>query len=745
MKRLIAVLLVWLLILPGCTEAVNQPKTEHTNLNFEGTQGFRLVATDGNLKLYAEESTAQIMVADEKSRTVWKSTPDGSQEDQVANNLYRMNMLSQIHITYLNSMLSTDDISNFAGSVNQKTYTVRSIKNGIRFDFDFTYEGFVVPVEYYLEDGVFYASVVLDEIKEYKDNIITDISLLPYFGAAESDSPGYLMIPDGCGALITNGKGKEAGKYTGYVYGRDPVYTQTAKPLARQQALTLPVFGIKSGEAALLGIIESGAALCRVTATPAMLETSYANVYPTVTLRTVDTAVLQEMTGSARNVVTYNPYKAELGRFTVGYRFLNGSDADYNGMASVVRNWLFEGSVQVNPVRAGVFLELTASIRQSGSFLAIPIETVRPLVTFSRVFGIIDELAKDGIEGIKVKLDGWQSGGLYYRIPLLSNPEKKLGSRKTFREIITSGNVVPSFDYINIYSSGNGVSKKGDGVRNVSGGLSEQTHYFRSTFTKNKQYGYWTLLKSEIFSDLISKLVWQYPENARNTGYFDESSGNILPSDGHRNSLKGIQPTDRNAALQNYLSAYRRAVDYGLTIYFNNPYAYALPFASGITRLKNTSSGYTGFDAEIPFLQMIIHGRAVYSGSPLNESPDFKRSLLRAAEYGELPFFSLTEFDEEDMRLTGRLSDKFSSTYSYWRGKIMKAYGYLSPVIRAVDGAVMISHRKLDEGVYLVTYDNGAQVAVNYSANAVLTEIGTVEAESYIITGAGSARMEEEG
>ena len=151
---------------------------------------------------------------------------------------------------------------------------------------------FTVSVEYVLDgdslvaripgDSITYPSQVTDpatgEVVSYP---LTSISLLNYFGASDTDSDGYMMIPDGSGALIYANNGKTAASpYNRRVYGTDyanqPIPEFSTVGLAQ---VHLPVFGLKDNDQAFLAIIEEGDAMARIEATVAGMRDSFNKVW----------------------------------------------------------------------------------------------------------------------------------------------------------------------------------------------------------------------------------------------------------------------------------------------------------------------------------------------------------------------------------------------------------------------------------------------------------------------------------
>lgn len=61
---------------------------------------------------------------------------------------------------------------------------------------------------------------------------------------------------------------------------------------------------------------------------------------------------------------------------------------------------------------------------------------------------------------------------------------------------------------------------------------------------------------------------------------------------------------------------------------------YAVPYADHILNMASESSGYRLADEDVPFLQMVFHGRKTMAGTPINLKSDYRRQVLRAIEYG---------------------------------------------------------------------------------------------------------------
>ncbi len=104
--------------------------------------------------------------------------------------------------------------------------------------FGFSLEGaerilFTVPLVYTLSDKGMRVTVSAGEITGPEDFPVAPISLLEFFGAAQDDTEGYMVLPDGSGALLRYGSPAQIGSdsYSKFVYGADAAaYTMTQDP-----------------------------------------------------------------------------------------------------------------------------------------------------------------------------------------------------------------------------------------------------------------------------------------------------------------------------------------------------------------------------------------------------------------------------------------------------------------------------------------------------------------------------------
>mgnify|MGYP000814846469 FL=1 len=88
--------------------------------------------------------------------------------------------------------------------------------------------------------------------------MLTKIEFCPNFGAADSTATGYMIVPDGSGAVINYNNGKtEYADYNQQVFGRDYTAVPITAPRTTQQAY-MPVLATVSGSSGLVCVASDG-------------------------------------------------------------------------------------------------------------------------------------------------------------------------------------------------------------------------------------------------------------------------------------------------------------------------------------------------------------------------------------------------------------------------------------------------------------------------------------------------------
>ena len=744
-KQRAAVLLLTILLTAGLFGCSNEPATEsepftmtYTTLE---TDGFAVMAENDRFQLLANGATAEVAVADKQNGAVWYSNPPERENDPVAGNgRYKMQLNSQLMVQYANKAKSVALTNNYVSSIQDGSFAAEKIEDGVRFTFHFTREELVIPVEYRLAENGLRVQVVNADIRETGENRLLTYAVLPYFGCGVYGEDGYLVIPDGSGALMpfdrTVEESRDSAQYRADVYGKDPIFSVRTQQNA-VETVSVPVFGIRRPQGSLFAVVEEGDALSTLVADPVNFTTSCANAYFEGMYRGIDEAMLQEMNQNERTVKVLGEKPVSLERYTVYYEFLP-PDTDYMDIAAAARDYL-AGRLSLTPSAqetVPLYLELTGSVARTASFLGIPYETALPLTDYAEAAACLEELAEAGIDRTVLSYQAWSGDIPFRKTPVKAAASGTLGGKKGLAALLNMAATVGSEVYLSadlsrLYQSGNGLSINTDSVRGLSGGILYNYNYLRSVYRKDINGLKWALVKP---GKRVSAAE-SYVKNLQTygaTGAGDLSIGSLLYSDYHRSVLVKRESLDRQAAMtraQEALAALREPFGQLLCDAGN---AYAWPYATDLTDMPVTSSRYRAFSEDVPFVPALLHGYIAYSGGRINQRSDDETYFLRMVEYGAYPFYSFADTSENTL-LNTEYETLTSPDFTGWKTSVIENYQRIQPLYQALLNARMSGHERLTEQVTLTRYDNGKGILVNYADEAFTWQGVTVEGRDFAL------------
>ena len=675
------------------------------------------------------DSFGAVSVTD-SAGTVWHSnvTAEQALADETASGVYKLTMQSQMVIRYCDADNRIQTSTSYGGALNsgKKAPVIQNSGDLYAVTYEFmtgksTDNLFIsVTVEYSLAGGMLQARVPFEKIKENEKFKLLDISLLPHFGAGAPDAEGYILVPDGNGALIDfNSPQSGAEEYSGYVYGRDATLRKQAKDVP-SQTVSLPVIGIKNNDSALLAIAEEGGALASVHASPGGVNTAWNSAWFTFRYREYDNIALNEMTWSERIL----PFTGEINNgceaFSVLYCFLNGDKAGTAGMAAANRSYLTQKyNLTVAPKKgSAAYLDLPMSVRKTEAVVGMPVTTTRTLTDFAQAQGIIDDLR--GETGLKVTLSHWRSGENRQRLSASIAPERATGGISGLKKLLqnSGGNVTvfPSADFTTAEKSGGQFIPLLQGARNISGSVARQEEYLPSTMLKNPA-GTTSYLVNPSFSvSLLARFANNLHKLDNANGIAVNGYGSLVYSDAYASVLDGIsarRPASSQGTQSAWMSALAQASDLFENVMIDGANSYALPFATDVLNVPLTSSGYRVFTREVPYLQMVLSGMVHSAGTPVNFDPDPELTLLTCLRLGTYPQYCLTACDSTELKGTA-LDHLISTEYALWSGRIREWNEKYRAVYNAISGLEVLFYEE-NGSISTTVFTGGITLTINYA------------------------------
>ncbi len=697
------------------TSKAESPKEIHYSASREafGTKA----AASGLIELYIDPKTNTFCIFETSKGQLWSALPllDGVApgEDLVSEaSMVSLEISGGSDVYHLNSQ----DNSLAYGRASHEL-----IENGAAFIFDIfpdantakkqTYEktdiGFRVIVTVTLADGSMLVSCKYSNLTGNPDAYIENISILDYFGAYnDSKVDDFLLVPDGCGAVIKTAIYDESFEELSFaVYGNDPSISAEATGSA-----IVPAFGIKHGESAFVALIQKGDAVAYINADKAKAVSDYNRVYSSFNI----TPVIYD------DETIYISKSASTDEISLCYRFLSGNNATYSGLASACREQLIRNSVlSTRTVDVSDYLPFFLTLTGAASKSLGPIKYLSTLTDFEQAKDMLTRMKSKGINDINVRYAGIFSGGLDSEDIDGASVLMRLGGTDKLSELYDYISTQKMSLYLDInlltsasnFSSGNAIDiKEKDSTYIPESPLADEMDEAVSE-RKFRKLGKLSKLIASVLSD-----TRYYSFN----GYCLNDVGSVLYSDFSSGGLLREAATDEISKAIAPLST-------GHSTMAETGNFYMLKNIDSIINIPVKSTvPQSGAYFSIPFVQLILHGIVDYSGDPINTSINLEETLLKYIEYGACPHF---EWNYESLTSQTQ-NDKF-----YYDNTINAAadfYAEANETLNDLRDARMTDHYEVDDGVFCTEYDTGSMVYVNYTDSDFSTLGVVVESRSFL-------------
>lgn len=694
-------------------------------------EGHTLVAENDLYELYLYEPALSIIVRNKSTGAVMESTIRDNEKLANVNETWKGFLQSGVVVELQEE---TNTIQKKIGlEASGASVTVDQIPGGFHAKIDYTAQelGFELEVKLY-DDGSITAYIPENSIYENAANKkIGNIYLFPLLGHTRlGEVDGYMFVPDGNGALIylDDKEGRFDSGYVQKVYSSDIgvgesyvlslLWDKYETHNDAEQVLA-PVFGMvhTKDRIGYLAVIESGEEEASIYATPNGAYSEYNWV--TASFRKCATYIqpTSNSGGSVTKVTDRIGYDIK-----IRYLFVDGEEADYAGLAKRYREYLIE---------KGELTQKEDEFKVRLDFLGMDVENwmmwkkAVPVTTVDNIREIYADLEAAGVTDILTQYKGWQDGGIY-DIPVMSvDVDDSIGGKKELLRLMEESEKkgIDFYLYTDaIRANPETGNTTFDTVKKMDKRLYEEQNYKNVYDT----FVFWTPQKSY---DNLVKL-----ENS-----LKKNNINNLALSGISNTLFTYTLGDlmQTRSVSKYL--YEQALaklDEDMTLLLESPAACYWRYTKAMTDMPVADSDYIYTDQSVPFLSIALKGLVPMYGDYVNFEANEKEYFLKLVETGIYPSFYLTWEDPSDLIYTNS-SDVYSSEYNVYRNQIIDYYKELKEVNEAVNGSFIIGHKAMDNGLTVVTYDNGVSIYINYSESDITADGVTVPALAYQIVAGG--------
>lgn len=596
---------------------------------------------------------------------------------------------------------------------------------------------FEVTLEYQLEDDGLTVSIPLENLRFSENYPIYQIRLLENLASAPMGTEGYLVLPDGSGALMRfDDANTDRNTVSLPVYDTNPSI-RSKRSNVKEETASLPVYGIQSGDNALLAIIEENAAGATVEAYRSGRNNGRNAVYTVFDICSVDYVYIAG--SETRSSVPVFNLGSLTGECRVRYRLLSGGEAGYVGMAQSYQEYLLERDGLPAPVQdepAPLVIDTIGGVYGYKSFLGISYTGLKAATTFEESRWIAASLKENGVENLQLKLSGWFNNGYAHDFAESIRVDGELGGKQGLRELAAYCSeqgigLYPDVELMQVYRGGSGFSASFDAAKYLDVTevkLPELSPVDENlTLTGRVRENAFYLLAPSRYEGTFSKFLKNWNKLNLGSGLSLRSAGTLLYADYNSDAL--FERRDTQKLVEEQLAALEEGTG---SLLFNGANDYALRYASLINGAPVDYSYYELEDEAIPFYQLVTHGYIPQTGSLLNKADDVQQAVLRCIEYGVGIQYQVTAQASSFLKST-EYDQLYRSCFDDLLPEILESYRQVSDALEGVAGARMIGHARMAEGVYKTSYDNGIAVYVNYGTSAQTVEGRSVPAEGYAV------------
>lgn len=731
----------------GYTESMAYTKPEilsTVSVTDAAAQEDALYAENENFSLFVNEKMATFYVVD-KNGNRWDSVPAINPEDYKGKDLVLNNLSSLIQIHYNDVMNNTYQNRSYGDCVLKGNAKVMKIANGVRFEFDFASCGVVIPLHVTLTKKGLDISLINAEIQEVGTTfVLTSIDVAPFFNAPNLADDGYIVLPDGSGALVDWKKAVDDGvKYRQSVYGRDNAIIVNDIS-ATSQSIRLPLFGsqylpaqgegedaastVRTGFAAY---VTEGAARTYINAAVATKSSPYSSVYAEFIYRE---SALVKIEKKGKSVRVMESSHTTIPVQNVRYDLLADTELDYVDVAAAYRAYLLEDqglTPKTNAGSAPVVIELMGGVMKQQFVLGFPVDKVVTLTSFEDAQAIIKELKSAGVNEIIINYTEWQKDATGAAIQTGVKPEGNLGGDKELKNLIALCKQENVGIYLNLNTT-----------RMVENSWGYNTTYdSASSVRRDPAMQYYYKVNSGT-ADVLNPTFCLTPTKM-------VELANKLSNSAKKYDLTGVSSDFLGANIYSDFDKYATTRDHS-QYYWNDTLdtmadttgkliltggnAYGLQYATLITDIPDDYSGFLLESEAIPLYQIAVHGLVPITTGSINEAADARDAFLFAIETGSYLKWNWTAQNQDELVETN-YNTLISSHYENWVEEAAKQYSEGSALLKKLAQCSITGHEKLTSDLVRVTWSDGTVVYVNYGAEAATVDSVTVDAQNFAVKG----------
>ena len=733
----IVLCLAMVLSLAACNSSANvlvDPLVFDENHNNLTSDSFVISKDSSVYELVWDAEKYRIILRNKETGEEFCTTPSERLEERLDENGFPIannpkldtNIIIEYIDTESNHAIKT--ANGYIRSLKQNTYSIEKTAdgNGFKLIYYFDNASISVPVIYTLLDDGVKMTIVPEEITEGSGNLLHMVSISPFFCSVPNvDDDAYLFYPSGSGAIISaNNSGEVSRHFSAEVYGGDALEREHTDIFANPiEYIRMPVFGAKNGDSAVLAIISEGADNALIEGDIGNDNIGYSSLYATFKIRGSNVAE------KVINGIQYSEQYAYT-PMSVCYYPLSGDDADYVGMAYRYRKFLQEEKGMTDKAdKASSGISFVGGSTLETSVLGVPTSEVFATTTITDAENILTELNEKLDIPIVADLFGFGSSGIEPGKPAGNlKIAKNIGSEVQARNLSSKCKELGidlyfDYDLVHFTSNGLGLTVSSGGSAKGPGHVYSRWYSYKLGDSQQGPMTYF-VARAEL-AELANKAVEHTNSmNISGISFRKLTSFAYSDYDANRTIAKANMGNDVSEILKSANAS-------GLKVLSNQANDFAAINSDAIIDVPISSTLLSIFDYDVPFYQIVLKGYVSMYGAAINMTTNRDLTVLRCIEGGSSLRYTLINNYKNDL-LSSNTQIFNSLMYEDNTDEIVATVNAHSAFFKEIEEAHIIDHICINNDVRKVVYDNGVIVYVNYGDEIYTSDLGPVEAGSYL-------------
>ena len=611
---------------------------------------------------------------------------------------------------------------------------------------EITLDVVTIYVEFILDGSELIVNVPLERIEMTEGNSFRSLEIMRFFGAADMDDEGFILVPSGSGAIINFNNGKQMEEmFTASVYGID--FLTTHRIPQNLQTVRLPVFAINKGNAAILAQIENGAALANINADVSGRTNSFNSAWFSFTIRNsinVEIGLPGNFTMNNMNVMQSLAYEGDI---TIRYHFLYGDEISLGDLAQTYQNYLVSKEI-LTPLTENkdrtFYLDIIGVADVQKHFLGVAYNSLETMTSFEEANRIIDLLNEGGVYNVQMLLHGWFNRGLNHDVAGNVNILRGLGRPREINELherlqTHDGALSPAINFVLTNFDSRRFNATFEAARDISGIMGVMTRVARDMLTTRfsmHRNDWFYLVNPAVIPFHIDKFIPEYRRNVNINSLALTDLGDLLTESQYRRN-----PVDRkHSSLIAAEQIERLGREFqNLVVFGGNDYS--LRYANHLVDIPLYADWFYIIDYEVPFYQMVMHGFIEFSGSPVNiqPNPNPRRALLNSIATGASPRFTLTGQPTRLLQFSPH--ERLQSTlYENWLDTAIEYYLIFNEIFKDLRTERIVDFKNLGgtigNNITVTTFSNGTKIYVNNTSEIFIKDDLTIMPfDFYVVVG----------